>query len=74
MPFSGVADSEQLNMLTALLNEHCRENGIVDEEERYEIGRVLMSFHASGITTAEALRSALASSKYRRPPWVADRG
>ena len=60
MVFTGIADSGQLAMLTAAVDEHCREAGIdLLSEERDEIAHLVMTLFRNGASTSEELRAAL---------------
>lgn len=66
MPFSGIADSEQLTILTAVLKDHCRANGIDPASpECADIGRVLMALFNNGARSVEELKAALAATSAR---------
>ena len=66
MPFRGVADAEQLKVLTDVLDGHCDENHIEDSDERQAIGKLIMMFYASGMTDADSLSQALADYRAGR--------
>lgn len=60
MPFSGIADSGQLTVLTTALDDYCRNNGIgPTSPERDDIARIIMSLFSNGVQGAEDLKSAL---------------
>ena len=60
MPFTGIADSEQLKLLTAVLDEYCTASGILDQPSRKEAATRVMSLFMQGVQNAEQLRIALA--------------
>jgi hypothetical protein len=62
MPFRGVADAEQLKVLTDVLNRHCNENHIFSQEERMEVGHLIMSLYTNDIADADSLSKALAAA------------
>ncbi|UVK47535.1 hypothetical protein BPNPMPFG_003321 [Mesorhizobium sp. AR07] len=53
MLFTGIADSEQLTILTKALNDHCLACGIANESEREMIAMLVMSLFNNGATSAE---------------------
>jgi membrane peptidoglycan carboxypeptidase len=62
MPY-GIADSEQLAMLTTVLDGYCREAGLEPKTRaRDRAGRVLMALYCNGAATAQELAAALAVS------------
>lgn len=48
MLFNGIADSEQMAILTKALNDHCLAFGISDESEREMIAVLVMSLFNNG--------------------------
>ena len=67
MPFTGIIDPEQLALLTAILDSHCRARGIADAGARDEVAVRLVSLFGSGLQTAEELTGALLSHDRLRP-------
>ena len=59
MLFNGIADSEQLTILTKALNDHCVAFRITDESEREMIAMLVMSLFNNGATSAEELKARL---------------
>ncbi|MDW6025195.1 hypothetical protein SAZ10_25885 [Mesorhizobium sp. BAC0120] len=61
MPPTGIADSEQLRMLTAVLDDYCHEHGILDASEEWDVAskRVYTLFE-NGVRTPSELKNALA--------------
>jgi lysyl-tRNA synthetase class II len=59
MLINGIADSEQLTILTKALNDHCSAFGIADESEREMIAMLVMSLFNNGATSAEELKARL---------------
>jgi hypothetical protein len=63
MPFSGVADPDQLHILTEALAHHCREAGIEPGTPAHDDAAwLVMTLFSSGMSTAADLRSALSNS------------
>jgi hypothetical protein len=44
MSFTRYADPDQLKILTAALEKHCQEFGIVDGEEHESLAKLVMTF------------------------------
>ena len=66
MFFNGIADSEQLTILTMALDDHCRANGIdPSSKEREDVGRLIMSLFGNGAHSAEELMAALEKTMTR---------
>ncbi len=59
MLLNGIADSEQMAILTKAMNDHCLAFGISDESEREMIAVLVMSLFNNGATTAEGLKAGL---------------
>jgi hypothetical protein len=59
MPFTGIADPEQLAMLRQALEEYCRARGITDQQGRDKAALLVMSIFRSGSSTLEELKAAL---------------
>jgi ABC-type amino acid transport system permease subunit len=59
MLFNGIADSEQMAILTKALNDHCLAFGISDESEREMIAVLVMSLFNNGAISAEELKAGL---------------
>lgn len=54
-----VASSEELSVLTRVLDDYCAENNIVETEQRSALARTLIEIFAAGITTQAGLRAKL---------------
>lgn len=70
MFFDGSANSEQLEILTAVVRDHCRERDIEPgSQEGEDVGRLVMSLYSNGARTSEQLRARLAllDGPERRP-------
>ncbi|MEQ1956057.1 hypothetical protein [Mesorhizobium sp. CN2-181] len=66
MKFYGIADPEQLAMLTTTLDEYCLENGFdPSSSHREEAAFVLVAAFKSGASTVQELRARLDASAYR---------
>jgi hypothetical protein len=66
MKFYGIADPEQLAMLTTTLDEYCSENGFYPgSSHREEAAFVLVEAFKSGACTVQELRARLDASAYR---------
>ena len=64
MPFTKVAEADDLRMLTSVLDEYCRERGIANHsDKRKSIGYLLMSFFHDGAHTPEDLKAALRAAR-----------
>jgi hypothetical protein len=60
MQLTGIADSEQLRMLTDVLDEYCLEHGIPDpSEERARASRTIYTLFENGLHTPAELKDAL---------------
>lgn len=60
MPFTGIVDPGQLTILTAAVDEYCREAGVDPASaERDEIACFVMTLFTNGATTAGELRALL---------------
>lgn len=57
MPFTGIADPEQLSILHQALDEYCLAHGILDEQGRDDVARLVMSAFANGANSLEELRA-----------------
>ncbi len=63
----GIADPDQLAILTKAVDEHCREAGIdPTSEERDAIAGLVMTLFSNGKSTAAELRSALLARSARK--------
>ena len=63
MPFSGIADPDQLRVLTDALDTYCREAGIERGSAAHEDAAwLVVTLFSSGMSTVEELSSALANS------------
>jgi hypothetical protein len=63
MPFSGVADPDQLSVLTDALKNYCREAGIEPGTPAHEDAAwLVMTLFSSGMSTPDELSSALSNS------------
>ena len=67
MPFLTYLDSEDLDMLTTALNNHCVAYAIPAGVERDDIARLIMVLFGSGITNANDMKDALIASRSVRP-------
>jgi hypothetical protein len=59
MSFSAIANAEQLNVLSQAFNQHCRERGITDTDEREHIALLAVTLYFSGKTSLEELLAGL---------------
>ena len=60
MPFRDITDPAQLAMLTAILDDLCRDAGIEpDSPVREEAAYMMMRYYWSGCRTVEQLKAAL---------------
>jgi hypothetical protein len=62
MQFTGIAEPEQLSVLTKVFEEHCRARGIADAPGKNDAACLLMSLFRNGASTAEELTAGLAQS------------
>jgi hypothetical protein len=61
MSRAGSADSDQLRMLTGVLDEYCLEHGILDScEERDLVSKRIYTLFENGFRTPAELKGALA--------------
>jgi hypothetical protein len=67
MPFRGVADPEERGILTAALDEYCRQNGINPESREFDDARQLlvMLFEKHGHRSVADLKAALVAAVRR---------
>ena len=65
MPFTGIANPEQLAVLSRALDEYCHARGITDELGRDNAASMVMSVFSSGSSTLEELKAALAATSDR---------
>jgi hypothetical protein len=56
---SGVADSDELAVLAAALNDYCATHGIVGEDDREQIAIKIMCLFRRGIIDADELSAEL---------------
>jgi len=68
MPFSTIANPEDLISLTTALDRYCRECGIVNEQERQYAGHLLISLFASGVRDPIKLVAGLYAALECEPP------
>jgi hypothetical protein len=60
MPFSGIADPEQLAVLIATLDDICLDAGIEEQSpERKDTANLIAHLYRNGYHTAEQLKAAL---------------
>jgi hypothetical protein len=60
MPFRHITDPEELAMLTAIVDDICRDAGIEpDSPDRDEAACLVMRFYSNGYRTANELKAAL---------------
>ena len=66
MPFEGIANPEQLAVLTRVLDDHCRNIGLAeDHPEREALAHRVMALFNNGILDIEDLKQALAAGRSR---------
>jgi hypothetical protein len=60
MPLTGIADSDQLRMLTDVLDQYCLEHDIPDpSEERARASRTIYTLFENGLQTPGEIKGAL---------------
>jgi hypothetical protein len=59
MFFTGIADHEQLSVLTKAFDDYCFAHNIADEAGRDEVARLVIMIFEGGAKTAEEIRSGL---------------
>jgi hypothetical protein len=60
MPFTGLVDPEQLEVMSKVLNDHCASCGVEPSTPEYEsAGYLVMSLFINGAQTVEELKAAL---------------
>lgn len=79
MPFTGIADQRDIDLMTEALNAYCQERGIVDEDNRSFIAQRIVSLFFSGSVTVEKILEGLRSgddkeARKDRPDRAARRG
>lgn len=57
--FAGVLDDEELQMLTSVLDEYCREMSINSAPDRDEAARRIVDLFSGGVVSREPLAAAL---------------
>jgi hypothetical protein len=62
MQFTGIADPEQLSVLTRVFEGHCQAHGIGDGSGKDEAARLVMALFRNGASTAQELTAGLAQS------------
>lgn len=62
-----IASSDELSVLTRVLNDHCASNNVEDTEQRSSIARTLIELFGTGITTEDALRANLRGKVHSEP-------
>lgn len=66
MRFYGIAEPEQLDMLTTVLDEYCADNGFdPTSKHRDDAALALVAAFESGARTVKELRAWLESAAYR---------
>jgi hypothetical protein len=66
LPFKGIANPEQLAVLTRVLDDHCRNIGLAeDHPERETLAHRVMALFNNGILDIEDLKQALAAGRSR---------
>lgn len=66
MPFTGIADPEQLSIIRQALDEYCLTCGISDEQGRDDAAWLVMLLFSNGANSLEELRAGLVGSEERR--------
>lgn len=59
MPFTGVANSEQVRVLSEALEEFCRSRGIDDVAEREYVAQLVLGLFGRGTSTLDGLLAGL---------------
>lgn len=65
MPFTGIADQQDIKIMMEALDAYCRERGIVDEDSRSFTAQRIASLFFSGSVTAEDILEGLRSGDHR---------
>ena len=62
MPFTGVADENQLAILAKVFDDFCRNQGLIAASpEREDVATLIMSLFGAGKRSPEELKAALAT-------------
>lgn len=62
MPFTGIANPEQLAVLRGAVDEYCGVRGIVESARREDVAAVVLALYSSGTQTSEAIMAGLETS------------
>lgn len=65
MPFTGIADQKDIEIMMEALDSYCRERGIVDEDSRSFTAQRIASLFFAGVSTVEEIMAALRSTDGR---------
>ncbi|RWA76059.1 hypothetical protein [Mesorhizobium sp.] len=63
MPFPAYLGSDDLDMLTQALKDHCDAYGISADAERDDVARLVMVLFVSGINDVDDMKAALVASR-----------
>ena len=70
MPFTGIANQHDIDMMTEALAVYCRERGISDGADRTAIAGRITSLFFSGRASAEEILDALRASNRDHHPGI----
>lgn len=59
MPFTGIANPEQLIVLSEVVDEFCRSRAIVDASEREYVGQLVLLLYQRGTASLDDLLAGL---------------
>ncbi len=68
MPFTGIANPEQLAILRCAVDDYCGVRGIVEAARREDVAAVVLALYSSGTQTSEAIMAGLESSPTLQTP------
>lgn len=62
MPFTGIADQKDIEIMMEALDAYCSELGIADEDSRSFTAQRIAALFFAGVTTVEEILTALRST------------
>ncbi len=68
MPFTGIANPEQLAVLRGAVDEYCGVRGIMEAAQRDDVAAAVLALYSSGTQTSEAIMASLEASSILQMP------